>query len=459
MIDTHAHLHFPQYDVDRDEVLRRTWEAGLSAVINIGTSLESTRKAVALALTDGRLWATAGVHPHDTECWSPETRARLKDLAREEKIRAVGEIGLDYVRNNVPHPMQQRAFREQLELAAELGLPAIVHVREAWTDASRILADFPALPMVMHCFSLPPDEVPGLLAQGRFLSFAGNVTFPKAESLRAAARLAKVEQLLLETDCPYLAPQEKRGQRNEPAFLHHIVPELARCLGLSQDDVIRVTTDNARRFFRLPEAESTVQGETLAYPIRDSYYLNLTNRCPNHCIFCSRADDPLVKGHWLRLTREPSAAELLAALPASPAGWREAVFCGYGEPTLRLEVLKEVAATLKKRGWPKIRLNTNGLGSLVAGRNIVPELAGLIDEVSISLNAHREEIYHRLCRPETGPGSFEGVKEFIREARKTIPSVTATVVEGVPEVDVEACAALVRELGVNFRRRRLGGTG
>lgn len=189
----------------------------------------------------------------------------------------------------------------------------------------------------------------------------------------------------------------------------------------------------------------------IAYQIRHSLYLNITNRCTLACVFCPKFRDWSVQGHFLKLDHEPTVAEILASI-GDPRDHDEIVFCGYGEPTLRLEVLKKVAAEMKKSG-ARVRLNTDGLGSLVHGRNIVPELTSLIDAVSVSLNAPDARTYKKICRSHLGASAYPAVKAFIVAAKPHISAVTATVV-GLPRLDVEACRRIItRELRVNFRLR------
>jgi TatD DNase family protein len=188
----------------------------------------------------------------------------------------------------------------------------------------------------------------------------------------------------------------------------------------------------------------------IAYPIRNSLYLNITNRCSAACTFCVRYHTDFVKGHNLRLAEEPSADALIEEI-GDPKRYTEVVFCGYGEPLLRLNVVKAVAGEVKKLGG-RVRIDTNGHGNLINKRNILPELAGLVDAVSISLNAQNAELYNKVSQPQFGIGTYDAVKEFIQEAVKYIPDVTATVVT-LPEVDVEACRKIAEELGAKLRVR------
>lgn len=299
----------------------------------------------------------------------------------------------------------------------------------------------------MHCFSGSAAAARRAAGLGFFISVAGPITYPRS-ALPDVLREIPVEHLLVETDAPYLAPQAFRGRRNEPAYVVETARAVADIKGLSEEDVARITTFNARTLFGLP---GEVASGEIAYSIRDSLYLNITNRCSNRCIFCGREDNPVVKGHNLLLSGEPTAEEVLrAAGDVSP--YREVVFCGYGEPLLRWEVVRAVAVELKRRG-AAIRINTNGQSRLFLGRDVLPEMEGIVDSLSVSLNAGDEESYRRICRPEEGSAAFDAVKEFIREARRYVPDVTATAVT-YPGVDIDACRRLaVDELGVSFRAR------
>jgi TatD DNase family protein len=222
---------------------------------------------------------------------------------------------------------------------------------------------------------------------------------------------------------------------------------MAEALRLSREDIERITRLNAQQLFRIGSPDA---GQ-IAYPIRNSLYLNITNRCTNSCTFCVRNRTDFVKGHNLRLDHEPSYEEVIAAIK-DPSAYVEVVFCGIGEPLLRLDLVKAVAIWLKKRG-ARVRLNTNGQGNLIWKRDIIPELVGLIDEVSVSLNAPTAEIYEQLCPSQFGPGTFASVKDFVRQAARLLPKVSVTAV-AVPGLDISACRDVAqKELGVPLRVR------
>jgi TatD DNase family protein len=448
MIDTHCHLDFKDYRDDLDGVLDRAAKAGVEKMITVGIDGASNRAAVALAKKYDNIFAAVGFHPNnspeDTRQFWPE----LAQLVKEQKVVAVGETGLDYYRDRVAKDVQREAFIRHIALARENDLPIIVHCREAYDDCYAILKALPRPVVgVMHCFSGTVADAKRFLELGMLISVAGPVTYPNANKLREVVKSVQPEQMMLETDAPFLAPQAYRGERNEPAYVRYVATSLAVIHGLSPQDIYRITTLNANALFGVgPVPEKAA----LAYMIRDSLYLNVTGRCSNACEFCIRFFTPFVKGHYLRLDHEPTAEEILAEVRKQKE-YKEVVFCGLGEPTYRLDLIKEIARELKKTGM-KIRINTNGHGDLINGREICPELKGLVDAVSVSLNEPDAESYHKHCRPEHGEKTFPALLDFVRSAKKYIPDVVLTALD-MPGADVEACRRIANELGVQFRVR------
>jgi TatD DNase family protein len=291
---------------------------------------------------------------------------------------------------------------------------------------------------------------------GLYLSFTGTVTYEgkrNREWSEKVLSLVPLERMMVETDCPYLSPHPLRGQRNEPAYVHLVAKQIAQIKGLSLNDVARVTTRNAVGFFRLPV---DLPSSKLAYTIRDSVYLNVTGSCTNTCTFCQRNVNPVVKGHDLRLQRDPTPDEMMEALNREE--WQdrsEIVFCGYGEPTIRLPEVLHVASRIKElKPSMKIRMNTNGLANLYHRKNIVPELTYAIDTVSISLNAQDARTFERLCRPSVGPDPYGSLLDFARKCIAAGLDVVLTVVAH-PDVDVGACRKIAEEMGAKFRVRPL----
>ena len=248
LIDSHAHLDFRQFDDDRESVIQRARETGLVAVVNIGTDLDSSRASIELAESYEFIYATVGVHPHSAKTVTSEVLDELRTLARHPKVVAVGEIGLDYYRDLSPRPVQRKAFSDQLALAADLGLPVVIHSRDAHDDVIAALQGWGGTG-VLHSYSAGLTRLDEVLALGFWVSISGPVTFPKAQALRNVAAGAPLERLLVETDCPYLTPEPHRGRRNEPAYVRYVVEAVARERGMPAGTVAHSTADNARRLF------------------------------------------------------------------------------------------------------------------------------------------------------------------------------------------------------------------
>ncbi len=452
LVDSHAHLDDPRFTSDLEDVLEKTCEERIHYIISVGSNLESSLINVELASCYPQVFAAVGIHPHDAGSVSDETLHEIEKLARTNpKVVAIGETGLDFYYDHSPRNVQESAFRRHLQLARSLKLPIIIHDRDAHDDVLRILKDEyggEKIRGVLHCFSGDRGFAKKCLDLGLYLSFAGPLTFPKNEELREVVKSLPAERILVETDCPYLAPQGHRGKRNEPALVRVTAEKIAELKNLSMEDISRITNLNVYRLFGIGKVD---QSTRIAYRIRDSLYLNITNRCTNACIFCAKFRDYTVKGHCLQLDHEPDATEVKKAI-GDPTQFQEVVFCGYGEPLLRLELIKDIARWLKEKGI-RVRVNTDGQANLVHGRNILPELKGLVDAISVSLNAPDAETYQHLCRSSFKLEAYPAVLDFIREAKNHLPSVTASVV-GLPEVDQEACRHIAEELGVNFRVRQ-----
>jgi TatD DNase family protein len=249
-IDTHAHLEMEEFDCDREAVLARAVEAGLTAIVTVGTTLPDCEKAVALARLYKPVYAAVGIHPHEVKDIDAATYDALRLLARQEKVVAIGEIGLDFFYDLSAREVQLRRFQEQLTLAEELDLPVIIHDREAHPEALEILRlRKGCLRGVLHCFSGDWTMACECLDLGFHLSVAGPVTYRKADRLRAVAREIPLERLLIETDAPYLAPQPHRGKRNEPAYVVETARYIAEMRGIPVNELERQTAANARRLF------------------------------------------------------------------------------------------------------------------------------------------------------------------------------------------------------------------
>ena len=462
-VDSHAHLTSKEFDADRDAVIARAIDAGVEYIVNPGTNLEDSRRAVELAERHACVYACVGVHPHDARTADERALREIEELCAHPKVVAVGEIGLDFHYDFSPRDLQIQAFRAQMEIARRVNRPVVIHTRESMEETVRIVMEsvgdktwraqmatpesrFPAPKGVFHCFPGDARQAWELINAGFYVSIPGIVTFKNAGVAAEVAERISPEHLLLETDSPYLAPVPNRGKRNEPANLPLIARKIAELQHLSVEDIARTTRYGAYLLFGVgaPGAPQIV------YSLRDCLYINLTIRCNADCVFCDRKGEAVIKGHNLRIEKEPTAQEVIEAI-GDPTRFAEIVFCGYGEPTIRLEAIKEIASHVKRSGG-KTRINTDGHGNIINKRNIVPELVGLIDAVSISLNATEPQQYGRLMRLD-GERYFPAMIDFARECVRLLPKVVLTIVD-LDEVDKEKARALVEEdIGAIFSTR------
>ncbi|MHB0859248.1 MAG: TatD family hydrolase [Anaerolineae bacterium] len=265
LFDTHAHLESPRFDVDRAQVIARAQAAGVARILTCGSDLATSQASIELAHGTQGLFAAVGVHGHQAAsvvlgdparegdwCLDEQAFARLAALARAPGVVALGEIGLDYHYDFSPRPVQRAVLERQLLLAADLGLPVVLHNREADADTRALLEAAPAeLRGVLHCFLADLAMAEWALARGLYLGVAGPITFKNVPHLPEVVRAAPLERLLIETDAPYLAPHPRRGARTEPAFVVHVAARLAEVLGLAPDELARATWRNACRLFGL----------------------------------------------------------------------------------------------------------------------------------------------------------------------------------------------------------------
>ncbi|OGW88548.1 MAG: hypothetical protein A3A73_00805 [Omnitrophica bacterium RIFCSPLOWO2_01_FULL_50_24] len=251
LVDTHVHLHFPDFQSDVDQVIERAREGGVRFFVNVGTDVESSRAAVQLSERYDFVYATVGVHPHDAKNVTPDGMRELKELAKHPKVVAIGEVGLDFYRNLSPEHIQRDVVIQFFELAKEMKLPLVLHLRDAHEAALRLLeAHFkPPIRAVSHCFSGSREIMERFISLGLYISFAGPVSYKKNDALRDAVRACPLERLLLETDAPYLAPQAYRGKRNEPAFMIETAKWVADLKKISLEELSVATTRNAGTIF------------------------------------------------------------------------------------------------------------------------------------------------------------------------------------------------------------------
>jgi TatD DNase family protein len=251
LIDTHCHLDFPDYNQDRDAVLKRAKSEGIEAVINIGSSLKGSRDSVELSEKYDFVYASVGLHPHEADEFTEQSLETIESLARNKKVVAVGEIGLDYFKNFSKHEKQRTQFIRLLDLAKKLNLPAILHCRDAQEDLLGICKEKMPFKAVVHCFSGDEAFLKSCLDLGFFVSFTCNITYKKAENLRQIVKAAPLDRVLLETDAPFLSPESLRGKRNEPQNVKVLADKIARIKGIEFNAVADITTKNSKSFFNL----------------------------------------------------------------------------------------------------------------------------------------------------------------------------------------------------------------
>lgn len=249
IFDSHAHYDDPAFDPDRDALLRELHAGGVAYIANIGCDRQSCERSVALAEQYDFIYAAVGWHPEFAGSWNDEAAARLRQLARHPKVRAIGECGVDYHWMNDPEEVQLRCFADQLQLARELSLPVVVHQREGMEACLSVVRQFPEVRGVFHCYSGSAETAKELLSRGWYLGFTGVITFKNARKSHEVLQMMPADRILIETDCPYLAPVPHRGKRCHSGLLPHTLETLAQLRGISVQEAAQLTLDNARRFY------------------------------------------------------------------------------------------------------------------------------------------------------------------------------------------------------------------
>lgn len=450
LIDTHAHLFYPNFNGEIEEIIQRAKNAGVEKIIVPATDLASSGQVIQLCDTYPEIYGAVGVHPHDSKEWNNDLIKDLKELAAHPKIVAIGEIGLDYFYDFSPKEKQIEAFKSQIELAIEIDKPIIVHNRESDEDMMNIISSYcgTGLKAQFHCFNASLEDARKFIGMGHFISFTGNITFKKLDSLRNVAAGISPEHLLLETDSPFMTPVPFRGKRNEPAYVSYVAEKLAEIYHLTIDDIARLTSYNAFKLFGIGNIANAVY----TYKIGNSLYINVTNRCNADCVFCDRKGDAVVAGYNLKMKKsdEPNAEVYIQEI-GDPKKYKEIVFCGYGEPTIRWDVVKLVAQFVKANGG-KTRLNTNGHGNKIQGKDITEEMVGKIDTVSISLNADNAKDYAKIMRVDES--YFYDMLDFVKKSIAKNIEVVLSVVR-TDNINIEKAEQLTESLGAKFRIREL----
>ena len=251
LFDTHAHMDDTSFDTDRAELLASLPEKGIRLLMNPGCSAASSRNAIALAEQYNYIYAAVGSHPDVADEVDDALIAQYRELCKHPKVKAIGEIGLDYHYEDIPRDIQKNAFRMQMALAAELDLPVIVHEREAHEDGMRIVDEFPTVKGVFHCYSGSAEMAKELVRRGWYIGFTGVLTFKNARKSIEVAQRIPLERIVIETDCPYMAPVPFRGKRNDPGLVCYMADKLAQIRDISPEEARRITLENGKRLYRI----------------------------------------------------------------------------------------------------------------------------------------------------------------------------------------------------------------
>ena len=251
LIDTHCHLDFPDFDADRTEVIQKARQGDVGCIINIGSSLRGSQAGVELSRQYNFIYSTVGIHPHQADSVNSKIQTELAELAKKDKVVAIGEIGLDYYKNYSEIKNQKSLFVSLVKLAKDQGLPLVIHNRQAQDDTLKILREAMPVRAVVHCFSGNESFLTECLELGFFISYTCNITYKKAEALRNMVRITPLDRLFLETDAPFLPPEGFRGKRNEPLFVKYLAQEIAKIKQVNLEEVAKVTTENAKKFFNI----------------------------------------------------------------------------------------------------------------------------------------------------------------------------------------------------------------
>ncbi|WP_165274478.1 TatD family hydrolase [Thermotoga sp. Ku-13t] len=252
LVDTHAHLHFHQFEKDLDQIIKKLDSHKFAFVVNVGIDVEDSKKALALSEKYEKLYCSIGIHPHEAGRAPEDFLHTFEELLKNKKVVAIGECGLDYYRMLSPKELQREVFEKQLKFAKDVDMPLIVHIRDAYEDAYEILSrvGLPTNGGVVHAFSADEEWALKFVELGMYIGIGGPITYPNNHTLRRVVRVVGIENILIETDCPYLAPQPVRGKRNEPIYVRFVVEEIAKILDMDIEDVAETTVKNAEELFK-----------------------------------------------------------------------------------------------------------------------------------------------------------------------------------------------------------------
>lgn len=400
-----------------------------------------------LSAKNKNIFIAIGVTPENANIYNNKIEKKISKLIKGNRIIAIGEIGLNYQNKIISKGIQKKIFQKQLTLAKQNNFPVIISCPNTYIDCYNILKKVYKNKVrgVINFNSENKKQIKSFIDLGMFVSFSGDIISEKNKKAAKIISLVPQNKLLIRS------PNLKNKNKDYSKLISDIKKTVEKIVlirkRISIEDIARIVSYNAISLFRLPIELK----DKYTYKIRNSLYINLTNRCTNRCDFCPRLKEPVVKGYYLKLKKEPKAKEVIKEIN-DPKKFDEIVFCGYGEPTIRLKIIKKIAKWIKENGG-KTRLNTNGHANMIAGHNVLLELKSLIDVISISLNFHNKDLYLKHCHPIFGKKTWNKLLEFIKEAKKNIPKVILTVVEGYQDVDIDKCQKIADNLKVDFRRR------
>ncbi len=449
--DSHCHLHFEHFDKDLEQVLKKSRDAGISHILIPSTDIETSLRSAEIAERYG-LFAAAAFHP---EHLPPEDTAKsswhsLRGILLRPSVIAIGETGLDFHHKTFSVEKQIFWFQKHIELAEAIGYPLIVHSRGAELEVLEQLPEKLSVPVILHCWGGNEALTDVAVARDYYLGVDGPLTYRKNSKLRNIIARVPRNRLLAETDSPFLPPEPYRGRRNEPAHLRYVILQIRELWGsnISIENTSFTLWENAMRAYMIHPDNRRAD---IVYRYCDSLYVNITSRCQNNCGFCVRRSEDGLSDYFLRHAEDPSDELVLSTLGAmSLEDFSELVFCGFGEPTLRSELLMKAASAASSRGI-RTRLNTNGLCASILSDQQVLELVRCFDSVSISLNASGAREYSRICSSEV-EAPWDCLMKFIRLAKVTGVRLQVSVVEN-SGVDVTRVKALSERLKIPLRIR------
>ncbi len=446
LFDTHCHLSDERFCDDLDRVLVSAAESGVTGFLVPGISLESSRKAAFLSETRTGVYAAAGIHPNEFDPDFPDNSTDISEILLRPRVIAVGETGMDLYRERTLAGLQIKMFRKHIRLAETFGLTLIVHSRNAEREVLDILGNDVTVPVIMHCYTGPSDIALEAADRGYYVGFAGPLTFRKNSLLRDLAGSLPPDRILIETDSPYLSPEPLRGRRNEPSNVRYMADVISELWDSDPALTAETLMSNSLKALQLGEFRRT----DLVYLLYGNIYMNITGRCSNRCRFCIKDRADGIGGYYLKHHEEPPEGRLESIIETlSPGMGDELVFCGYGEPTMRPELLRRLARRAAGRGFP-VRLNTNGTCLLWLSLEETAELLEPFDAVSISLNTSCREEYNTICRPADG-NAWDRLMEFIELAGR-VASVNLTAVR-YSGIEMESVQKLAKNLSLPLRIR------